>query len=234
MNKYGRTIILMCAFVKRENIKSYRFALESFTYFGYNLPLTVMTDQDLALKAALADTWNSSKHLYCIFHIYRNIRAKIGKYLGTKSNSFLKIFSKVQRSESEVEFKKNWEDLLSPYIDPPPSATSTSRRPIENGSPSEQLLRKRSNSSQSISSKDDMDDDLSYKGQNSNKKEKKSIRKKSKAAKQKVVAKKLVIKKLNLSQIEKKEIKNYLEHLFISKKSWVRCYTHLNFAAGKH
>ena len=91
----GRSVILMATFVKAEDTVSYEFALRCFSTFGYHLPLVVMTDQDRALRKAL-QIWNS-KHLYCVYHIYRNVEKNIAKNLRKYNKQFLRDFSDIQR-----------------------------------------------------------------------------------------------------------------------------------------
>jgi len=69
----------MGCFVIKEDIASYVFALPAFIELGYLVPQVVMTDQDKALTAAIKQKWPNSAHLFCIFHLYRNILKKCFK-----------------------------------------------------------------------------------------------------------------------------------------------------------
>lgn len=112
----------MAALVKKEDGTSFDFCLESFLHFGFSLPDTVITDQDPALKTSLKK-W-SSKHLYCVYHIYRNIEKNLASLLGNKNKEFLRDFARIQRIEDEDIFEKEWEILLKTYGSEPKRSTN--------------------------------------------------------------------------------------------------------------
>jgi len=105
----------MGCFLAKGDKSAYSFALESFTSFGFPLPSTIMTDQERALIAAIKETWPSSRHLYCIFHISRNVKKNVPKYLGPKNNVPPSDPPVLQRLEDEEEFKKKWQKFVSSY-----------------------------------------------------------------------------------------------------------------------
>ena len=106
----------MGCFIVKEDTNSYKFALESFEEF-FGVPKTVMTDQDPALKLAISEKWPFTTHLFCIFHIYRNIQKKIAQLLGKKNEKFLKEFSHIQRIDNVKEFEKEWSNFVASYCD---------------------------------------------------------------------------------------------------------------------
>ena len=117
INNLGQTIILMGSFIVKENFNAYKFVLSSFEEF-FGIPSTVMTDQDPALKLAIEDQWRDTYHLFCLFHIYRNIQKKVAQYLGAKNEKFLKDFSTIQKIEDPCEFENELESFITQYTGP--------------------------------------------------------------------------------------------------------------------
>ena len=104
----------MGCFLVKENLESYKFAIASFeSLFG--MPKTVITDQDPALKSVIESEWQTVHHLFCLFHIYRNIQKKVAKFLGNKNEIFLKEFSRIQRIEGAEDFQKEWDTFIAKY-----------------------------------------------------------------------------------------------------------------------
>jgi len=114
INKFGQTIILMGSLISREDFQSYKFALESFEEF-FCIPATVITDQDPALKSAIDCQWKGTKHIFCLFHIYRNIQKKVAKLLGKNNEKFLKEFSRIQKIEKIEFFEEEWNSFIEQY-----------------------------------------------------------------------------------------------------------------------
>lgn len=117
INNLGRTVILMGCFLTRENIEGYRFALNSFEALGFKKPNCIMTDDDKALKSAIASEWPSSRHLLCYFHLFRNLQKNIAKILGTNNHKFLSEFSQISKLVDEKDFEIEWRGLVvSKYV----------------------------------------------------------------------------------------------------------------------
>ena len=80
----------MGSFVVKEDIESYKFALSCFEEF-FQAPDVVMTDQDPALISAISKNWDQTHHLFCLFHIYRNIQKRLLSIWGKKTKPFSNI-----------------------------------------------------------------------------------------------------------------------------------------------
>ena len=66
----------MIAIVSNEKKEMYIYLLRCFEgFFGF-IPISVFTDMDVALLAAIAEKWPQVYHLWCAMHIYRNLYKK--------------------------------------------------------------------------------------------------------------------------------------------------------------
>lgn len=181
----------MGCFAIKEDTEAYKFALYSYGKFGFQQPLTVMTDQDKALTSAISQNWADSKHLFCVFHIYRNIKKNVGAYLGRKNTKFLKDFTIVLRTEDKEEFKSRWKDLIIKYCENNENENNSSNNYNDENA-------------DNIESSSEEEEQI----QSSTTRNRKQIKD------------------------NKKQLKNYLKTLYDTRKSWAKCYTFLNFAAG--
>jgi len=115
VNSYGKSFILMGCFISREDAETFKFSLRCFVSMGFKQPTVCITDQDRALISAINEEWKETTHLFCIFHIYRNVQKNIAHFLKHKNTAFLKDFSQVQRKETIEEFEDGWKLLMQDY-----------------------------------------------------------------------------------------------------------------------
>ena len=197
VNNLGKTIILVGSFIVKEDYESYKFTLNSFEEF-FGQPTTVMTDQDPALKLAISKEWSFTHHLFCIFHIYRNIQKKVAQYLGKNNEKFLKEFSCIQKIDQKEEFEEEWKSFVTSYCEPP--KTGENENLDENS-----ILEIQSSKSVNSDSEEEFYDEERDRKMKESKKQVNS----------------------------KQKLKCYLENLYKSRKSWVKCYTFQHFGAGQ-
>lgn len=214
INTYGKSFILMGCFLPKEDIPSFQFALESFTLFGFKTPGVCITDQDKALTAALSRKWPQTTHLFCLFHIYRNIQQNAARFLSKKNNDFLKDFSKVQRVEVEEDFIEAWEKLVQDYC-------SDERTKINKERKEEIKINKEIEENSVIT------DDYSY---ISSDKESQSSEQEEEEDEESDISEINNIE--NSGSVSLSNFKNYLGSLYEKRKSWARCFTYKHFAAG--
>jgi len=181
----------MCCFISNEDKEAYKFALSAFVSFGFPAPSSVMTDQDKALTAAIAQEWSNSRHLFCIFHLYRNLQKNSAKYLGKKNEAFLKDFSSIQRAENEETFENEWDALIKKY-----ATTSNLNQDHEENSISD------------LGSEEDEGQEHEE-GNGLNQR----------------------LEELSTST-NREKLKNYLNTVYSTRKSWAKCFTYKSFGAG--
>ena len=61
-----------------EKVDDYSYCLRSYEKYFKMIPETIMTDQEKALDNSISRVWPSANHVFCIFHIFRNIQQNIG------------------------------------------------------------------------------------------------------------------------------------------------------------
>ena len=77
VNKFWDTRILAFYFMASEKKIDYDFGLQTFQSL-FSIPENVITDQEKALISSINDNWPKAHHIFCIFHIFRNIQQNLG------------------------------------------------------------------------------------------------------------------------------------------------------------
>jgi hypothetical protein len=104
------------AILPDETIPSHSWALTQFlACMGHNENLSILTDFDRAVDAAMEDVLPGAAHLLCTWHqsecIWKNCRSKRGNGF----ERFKRNFFNVRDSFSEEEFEEKWKSLLASY-----------------------------------------------------------------------------------------------------------------------
>ncbi|KAG6656205.1 hypothetical protein CIPAW_04G006000 [Carya illinoinensis] len=78
-------------------------------------PKAIITDQDRAMKNAIATVFPETRHRYCLWHIMRKLPEKLGSH--AKFNYGLKtdLQSALYDSHTTTEFEESWGQLLAKY-----------------------------------------------------------------------------------------------------------------------
>lgn len=75
-------------------------------------PMTIIIDQDLAMKAAIAEVFTTSIHRNCRLHIMENARKTMGSFLDGKQELSDDFKDCLNNSFSPSEFEGKWQVFL--------------------------------------------------------------------------------------------------------------------------
>ncbi|XP_066163361.1 uncharacterized protein [Oryza sativa Japonica Group] len=78
-------------------------------------PTNIITDQDLAMKAAIALVFPHAKHRNCCWHIMQNAQKKIGHILDHDKALCDAFNDCLDNSWTEQEFDAKWDAMLTTY-----------------------------------------------------------------------------------------------------------------------
>ena len=85
IDRNGITIQLGCGFLRNEKTEGFVWLFTEFKKaMGGKDPANIITDQDIAMKAAIAEVFVSSVHRNCRWHIMENARKTMGAFLDSK------------------------------------------------------------------------------------------------------------------------------------------------------
>ncbi|KAI3774478.1 hypothetical protein L1987_49034 [Smallanthus sonchifolius] len=116
MNNYGMPCFFGCALLREENLKSYSWALKAFLGFmNGKVPQTILTDQTLCVREAIAMEMPSAIHAYCIWLIIAKFPSWFNAVLGERYNEWKSEFYRLYNVESIEDFEMGWRDMVNSF-----------------------------------------------------------------------------------------------------------------------
>ncbi|CAI9101516.1 OLC1v1038856C1 [Oldenlandia corymbosa var. corymbosa] len=116
INNYGMPCFFGCALLREDNLRSYSWALKAFLGFmNGKAPQTILTDQNMYLKEAVASELPSSKHALCIWLIVAKFPSWFNAVLGDRYNDWKAEFYRLYNLESIEEFELGWRDMVNAF-----------------------------------------------------------------------------------------------------------------------
>lgn len=115
---HGSTCLFGCAFLGDETAETFKWVFETFiTAMGGKHPKTIITDQDNAMRSAIAQVFQNTKHRNCLFHIKKNCREKTGSMFSAKANRNLyeKYDDILNNCLTEEEFEVLWPQMIEKF-----------------------------------------------------------------------------------------------------------------------
>lgn len=115
---HGSTCLFGCAFLGDETAETFKWVFETFiTAMGGKHPKTIITDQDNAMRSAIAQVFQNTKHRNCLFHIKKNCREKIGSMFSAKANRNLyeEYDDILNNCLTEEEFEVLWPQMIEKF-----------------------------------------------------------------------------------------------------------------------
>lgn len=115
INHHGQSILFGCALVASETIETFTWVFKTWLQcMGDAAPLGIITDQDAAMKAAIAEVLPDTYHRLCIWHVMQKMPKKLGGYEHCQEIS--KIFRRiVYESLREEQFENDYKDMILKY-----------------------------------------------------------------------------------------------------------------------
>ncbi|XP_042954536.1 protein FAR1-RELATED SEQUENCE 5-like [Carya illinoinensis] len=78
-------------------------------------PKVIITDQDRAMKNAIAIIFPKTRHRFCLWHILKKVPEKLGSYATYKSGLKTQLMKCVYDTQTIEEFEKVWAEFISTY-----------------------------------------------------------------------------------------------------------------------
>src|SRR5256884_5426717 len=103
------------ALVSNETVESYKWILQCTKDATMVEPLVFVTDADPAMDAAIAQLYETTHQIHCIFHISENLPKNVKSKLGDQYENFVKNFFQCRNSLYEKLFNERWFKLVKKY-----------------------------------------------------------------------------------------------------------------------
>ncbi|KAF5752638.1 protein FAR1-RELATED SEQUENCE 11 [Tripterygium wilfordii] len=116
VNNYGMPCFFGCVLLRDENVRSLSWALKAFLGFvNGKAPQTILTDQSMCLKEAIAIEMPTTKHAFCIWMIVAKFPSWFNTVLGDQYNEWKAEFFRLYNMESIEDFELGWRDMIDSF-----------------------------------------------------------------------------------------------------------------------
>lgn len=116
VNNYGMSCFFGCVLLREENLRSLSWALKAFLGFmSGKAPQTILTDQNMCLKEAIAMEMPTTKHALCIWMIVAKFPSWFNAVLGERYNEWKAEFHRLYNLESVEDFELGWRDMVNSF-----------------------------------------------------------------------------------------------------------------------
>lgn len=116
VNHHVQPTLLGCALIADETVFTFVWLLQTwFVAMGERAPQVILTDQNDAIKAAVAAVFPGTRHCFCLWHVLEKIPKQL-EFLSTWHDSFMEKFNKcIYQSWTEEQFEKRWWKLVDRF-----------------------------------------------------------------------------------------------------------------------
>ncbi|WVZ50147.1 hypothetical protein U9M48_001433 [Paspalum notatum var. saurae] len=113
---HGHTCMFACAFLSDETSKTVQWIFETFLEaMGGKHPRTIITDQDKAMRSAIAKIFHNTVHRNCFFHIKNKCYQKNGNCFARNRGMPGDFEDIVNNSLTVPEFERDWRKMVEDY-----------------------------------------------------------------------------------------------------------------------
>ncbi|XP_042941107.1 protein FAR1-RELATED SEQUENCE 5-like [Carya illinoinensis] len=116
VNHHGQSILLGAGLISSEDTDTFIWLFQTWLQCMDGLaPPTIITDQDRAMKNAIAVVFPKTRHRFCLWHILKKVPEKLGSHRAYKSGLKSQLMKCVYDTQNIEEFENSWEQLISTY-----------------------------------------------------------------------------------------------------------------------
>ncbi|GMI70281.1 FAR1-related sequence 11 [Hibiscus trionum] len=116
VDNHGKTSFFGCVLLRDENIQSFSWGLKTFRGFMKGkAPQTLLTDQNMWLKEAIAIELPETKHAFSICHIISKFSDWFSVLLGSRYDEWKSDFYRLYSLEQLEDFEEEWREMMDKY-----------------------------------------------------------------------------------------------------------------------
>lgn len=116
LDNHGMACFFGCVLLRDENMQSFSWSLKTFLGFmNGKAPQTLLTDQNIWLKEAVAVEMPETKHAVCIWHILAKLSDSFPPLLGSCYDDWKAEFYRLYSLELEEDFEEEWSKMVNKY-----------------------------------------------------------------------------------------------------------------------
>ncbi|PKI46558.1 hypothetical protein CRG98_033049 [Punica granatum] len=116
VNHHFQSLLLGCALVADETKLTYTWLMKVWLKaMGGRSPQVMLTDQDIALKEAIAEVMPDSRHCFCLWHILNKVPEKVNYVIMQDENFRKKLDKCIFRSSTNEQFERRWKKIVDRF-----------------------------------------------------------------------------------------------------------------------
>ncbi|KAK9154456.1 hypothetical protein Sjap_001936 [Stephania japonica] len=116
VNHHGQMVLFGCALLLDDSESSLIWLFKTWLAAMSDLPpVSITTDQDRAIQAAVAQVLPGTRHCICKWHILREGQERLGNVCHTHPALQTELYNCINLTETIEEFESSWAALLDKY-----------------------------------------------------------------------------------------------------------------------
>ncbi|KAK9993848.1 hypothetical protein SO802_023551 [Lithocarpus litseifolius] len=116
LNHHRETVVFGGALLYDETIESFVWLFETFLEaMSEKKPITIFTDQDAAMSAAIKEVMPKTYHALCSWHMWQNAEKHLGHLLKNDSQFNDDLLACIYEYDGEDEFLTAWNEMLDKH-----------------------------------------------------------------------------------------------------------------------
>lgn len=116
VNHHGQMVLFGCTLILDESESSFTWIFKTFlSAMNNRAPVSITTDQDRAIQAAVVQAFPRTRHCICKWHILREGQERLAHIYLAHPSFYGELYSCINLSETIEEFETSWNLLLDKY-----------------------------------------------------------------------------------------------------------------------
>ncbi|XP_042992118.1 protein FAR1-RELATED SEQUENCE 6-like [Carya illinoinensis] len=116
VNHHGQSILLGAGLLSSEDTHTFVWLFQMrLDCMNGRAPCSIITNQDRAMKSAIAIVFHNTRHRYCLWHILRKLPEKLGSHAMFNAGLKTDIQTALYDSQTITEFEESWGELVEKY-----------------------------------------------------------------------------------------------------------------------
>ncbi|GLT43245.1 hypothetical protein SLA2020_172090 [Shorea laevis] len=116
LNHHGQIILFGCALLLDDSEASFLWLFKTFlTAMNERQPVSLVTDQDRAIKTAVAQVFPEARHCISKWHVLREGQEKLAHVCQAHPSFQMELYNCINLTETIEEFESSWTSILDKY-----------------------------------------------------------------------------------------------------------------------
>ena len=116
INNHGQSVQFGCGFIGNEDTLGFIWLFKTFLKCYNNVaPRNIITDQDIAMRAAIDEIFKVTVHRNCRWHIMQHLEKELGVFMHENPGVLALFEDCINNSLSPAEFERKWAFMIEAY-----------------------------------------------------------------------------------------------------------------------